>query len=289
MRLVSFEHFGAVRVGVVIGDRIRDVSSVAPTMAALVEGGSPMLERVACAAAEASDDLDLQSVRLLAPFPDAPRNILCVGLNYLDHAAEGARAGRRGGALPERPVWFSKAVASICGPFDDIPVDLSVSAMYDWEAELALVIGREGRRISRERAFEYIHSYTVFNDFTARDIQHAYGEQWFKGKSIDRSSPLGPWLVTPEELESPPRLRVTCSVNGQVRQDSNTGLLIFDIPTLIADISETITLAPGDIISTGTPSGTGSSSVPREFLKPGDVLETRVEGIGVLRNRIVQA
>jgi 2-keto-4-pentenoate hydratase/2-oxohepta-3-ene-1,7-dioic acid hydratase in catechol pathway len=159
--------------------------------------------------------------------------------------------------------------------------------MHDWEAELAVVIGTAGRHISKENAMRHVHSYTVLNDVTARDIQHRYGDQWFKGKSLDASSPMGPWLVTSDEVPDPSGLRVTCTVNGVVKQDSDTSMFIFDIPTLIADISQVLTLQPGDIISTGTPGGVGNGRRPREFLQPGDVLETEVMGIGRLRNECV--
>jgi 2-keto-4-pentenoate hydratase/2-oxohepta-3-ene-1,7-dioic acid hydratase in catechol pathway len=166
---------------------------------------------------------------------------------------------------------------------------MELSAMNDWEAELAVVIGVEGRYIAKEDAFKHVHSYTVFNDFTARDLQHPYGDQWFRGKSLEASSPMGPWLVTADELGDPETLDLSCRLNGKTMQHSNTSALIFDIPTLIADISETINLLPGDIISTGTPSGTGSSRKPKLFLQHGDVLETEIAGIGTLRNVITAA
>ncbi len=175
----------------------------------------------------------------------------------------------------------------MCGPYDDIPVDLNLSTQYDWEVELALVIGRVARRVPKERVAEYIHSYTVFNDFSIRDIQRRHGGQFFKGKSLDRASPLGPWLVTPDEVPDPQHLRVLCRINGAVKQDANTSDMIFDIPSMVADITDTLTLEPGDVIATGTPSGVGFARTPPEFLKPGDVMETEIEGVGLLRNRIV--
>jgi 2,4-didehydro-3-deoxy-L-rhamnonate hydrolase len=289
MRLVTYEKSGATRVGAVKDNEVIDLSSVAANMLDLVQGGDEALAAVATHIERATERIDLEKIKLLAPFPRSPRNVLCVGLNYQDHVADGARAGRRGGASPDRPVWFTKSTTSVCGPYDDIAIDLGLSAMNDWEAELALVIGRGGLHISREDAMSHVHSYTVFNDFTARDLQHAYGDQWFRGKSLDESSPMGPWLVTPEELQDPATLTVRCRVNGEMMQQASTGDLIFDIPTLIADISEAMTLLPGDIISTGTPSGTGSSQTPKVFLQPGDVLETEIDRIGTLRNVIVAA
>lgn len=289
MRVVTFEHLGAARLGAVVDDQVVDLSAVAATMLEFIEGGSDALLAASNQILRTTEWIALGDVRLLSPFPRAPRNVLCVGLNYQDHVAEGVRAGRRGGAVPDRPVWFTKSTTSICGPYDDIAIDLSLSAMHDWEAELAVVIGVGGRHIAREDAMEHVHSYTVFNDVTARDLQHSYGDQWFKGKSIDQSSPMGPWLVTADELWGPTTLVVRCRLNGETMQEASTSDLIFDIPTLIADISETVMLLPGDIISTGTPAGVGSSRTPKVFLQPGDVLETEIDRIGTLRNVIVEA
>jgi 2-keto-4-pentenoate hydratase/2-oxohepta-3-ene-1,7-dioic acid hydratase in catechol pathway len=289
MRLVTYESACVVRVGAVIEDQVVDLSPVATTMLELVTGGDEALGAAAKLIERVTDKTDLDDVQLLSPFPRAPRNVFCVGLNYQDHVADGIKDGRRGGKTPDRPVWFTKATTSICGPFDDIAIDLGLSEMNDWEAELAVVIGHGGRHISREDASKHVHSYSVINDFTVRDVQHAYGDQWFRGKSLDESSPLGPWLVTPDELGDPTGLTLRCRVNGEIMQEASTGDLIFDIPTLVADISEAITLLPGDIIATGTPSGTGSSRSPKVFLRPGDVLETEIERIGTLRNVIVEA
>jgi 2-keto-4-pentenoate hydratase/2-oxohepta-3-ene-1,7-dioic acid hydratase in catechol pathway len=238
-------------------------------------------------AAGGAGRLGLDQVRLLAPFPRPAKNVFCMGLNYKEHVAEGARERGREMRLPENPVWFTKAVTSITGPYDDIPVDLAISNEYDWEVELALVIGKNARRVPKEQVFDYIYGYSVFNDFSVRDIQRRHGGQWFKGKSLDRSSPMGPWLVTADEVPDPGHLQVICRVNGEVKQDSNTEQLIFDIPTMVSDITQVATLEPGDIIATGTPSGVGYARTPPEFLKPGDVMETEIPGLGLLRNRIV--
>jgi 2-keto-4-pentenoate hydratase/2-oxohepta-3-ene-1,7-dioic acid hydratase in catechol pathway len=287
MRLVTYSQGGQQRIGVVDGQEVVDISSVAPNMIALVELGQAGLD-AAAAAAKSGARAALDSVKLLSPFPRPLKNVLCLGLNYREHVAEGFRAGSRDSAdAPTYPVWFTKAVTSVCGPYDDIVAEAAVSDKYDWEVELALVIGKTGRHISKEKAFEYIHSYTVFNDFSVRDVQRKHGGQFFKGKSMDKSSPMGPWLMTPDELGDPEKLDVECRVNGEVKQSSNTSLMIFDIATSIADISNIMTLEPGDIISTGTPSGVGFARTPPEYLKAGDVMETEVKGLGVLRNRIV--
>ncbi|MBX7430507.1 fumarylacetoacetate hydrolase family protein [Mycobacterium sp. Y57] len=277
------------RVGVVLDDQIVDVTDIAPTMQALVAGGAAMLSRVRAAYGTAPRK-HLSRTRLLAPFPRPAKNMLCLGMNYRSHVAEGARTGVISGELPTAPVWFTKAVTSVCGPYDDIAIDTTLSSQYDWEAELMAVVGKAGRNIAAEEAHEYVHSYTVFNDVTARDLQLRGGgmPQWFIGKSIDKSSPMGPWLVTADEFDTRPNFEVSCRVNGKTRQKSNTEQFIFDIPTAIADISRILTLEPGDLIATGTPEGTGFAHQPSEFLEPGDVMETEVEGIGTLRNRIVE-
>jgi 2-keto-4-pentenoate hydratase/2-oxohepta-3-ene-1,7-dioic acid hydratase in catechol pathway len=292
MRLATYsdESFGrGGRVGVVKGDEIFDVTTVAPTMMALVQGGPAMLERVWVESNKTPGE-KLSLVRLLAPIPRPAKNILCLGLNYGGHVAEGARTGVIAAELPKSPVWFTKAVTSVCGPWDDIAIEASVSTQYDWEVELMVVIGKAGRYIPKESAFEHVHSYTVFNDFTARDLQLSGGAmpQWFRGKSLDKTSPMGPWLITEDEFGRPPKLQLTCRVNGKTKQNSNTDQMLFDIPTVIADISEVLTLEPGDVIATGTPEGTGFANDPQEFLGAGDVMETEIEGIGILRNRVVE-
>ncbi|NJP46812.1 fumarylacetoacetate hydrolase family protein [Actinacidiphila epipremni] len=287
MRLATYDYKGLTGVGVVVGERIVDVTPLGPTMLDLITADAGTTARLQDAVAAGSGGYDLADVTLLAPIPVPPRNVLCVGRNYAEHIAEGASHGRNDGRMPEHPAWFTKAVTSLCGPADGIGLDLSLTGKHDWEAELAVVIGRPGRHIPKERAMEHIHSYCVLNDVTARDIQHRYGDQWFKGKSIDASSPMGPWLVTADEVGDPGGRRITCSVNGVLKQDSDTSQFIFDIPTLIADISQVLTLQPGDIISTGTPGGVGNGRTPQEYLRPGDVLETHVAGIGRLRNACV--
>jgi 2-keto-4-pentenoate hydratase/2-oxohepta-3-ene-1,7-dioic acid hydratase in catechol pathway len=285
MRLATFHYRDDTAVGVVSGEKILDVSAMAPTMLDLITADP---ERIADTVTGGRGAwYDLADVTLLAPIPVPPRNVLCVGRNYAEHVREGAAGGRHDGTLPDRPTWFTKAVTSICGPYQTIRLDPGLTAQYDWEAELAVVIGTAGRRIPKDRAMAHVHSYCVLNDVTARDIQHQYADQWFKGKSIDGSSPLGPWLVTADEVGDPSGRPITCRVNGVTKQESTTSMFIFDIPTLIADISEVLTLQPGDIISTGTPGGVGNSRRPQEFLRNGDVLETEVEGIGLLRNECV--
>jgi 2-keto-4-pentenoate hydratase/2-oxohepta-3-ene-1,7-dioic acid hydratase in catechol pathway len=255
-------------------------------MLALIEMGEAGLER---ARAASGSPLPLASLTLLAPIPAPRRNIFCLGRNYAAHAKERALAGDKNKEmkLPERPIFFTKATTSVNGPFADIPFDAHVSEQMDWEAELGVVIGKSGRNISRQAAMERVFGYTVINDISARDVQDGHGGQFFKGKSLDGACPMGPWIVTRDEVPDPHALPIRCRVNGVTRQEATTAEMIFDIPAIIEWLSLGMTLLPGDVIATGTPAGVGSARTPPEFLKPGDVVESEVEGIGVIRNRIV--
>jgi 2-keto-4-pentenoate hydratase/2-oxohepta-3-ene-1,7-dioic acid hydratase in catechol pathway len=228
--------------------------------------------------------LAMAAVRLLAPV--RPRkNVFCVGWNYLEHFKEGEAWRQTKVDLPEHPVFFSKATSAVSGPFDPIPYDPGVSQQVDWEAELGVVIGAPGKNIAEAYAMRHVFGYTVVNDVSARDIQKAHGGQWHKGKSLDGFCPMGPFLVTADEVD-PGDLRIGCRVNGVAKQDSSTRHLYFKIPRLLAELSLGLTLEPGDVISTGTPSGVGFGRTPPEFMKPGDVLETEIEGLGTMRNRV---
>ncbi len=227
----------------------------------------------------------LSDVRLFAPIPYLRKNVMCVALNYSEHARETAEVRQRSVEAPAQPVFFTKATTSICGPYDSIVIDPAVSTEIDWEAELGVVIGKRGKNISEDDASSYIFGYTVINDVSARDLQFRH-VQYFKGKSLDGSCPIGPSIVTADEIANPDNLSLRLLVNGQVKQDGNTRDMIFSIPRLIAVLSLGMTLEPGDMIATGTPSGVGFSRKPPEFLKPGDIMETEVEGIGTLRNPV---
>jgi 2-keto-4-pentenoate hydratase/2-oxohepta-3-ene-1,7-dioic acid hydratase in catechol pathway len=233
-----------------------------------------------------ADFFPLDSVQLLAPIPNPRRNVMCVGKNYRSHAREFSRSGfdASGGMqeIPEHPIVFTKAPSSVTGPGDDIPLIPGLDAAVDYEAELAIVIGVPGRFISRENAMRHVFGYTVLNDVTARDLQKTH-KQWFLGKAIDGFCPTGPWIVTADELDAN-QLRISCRVNGELRQDATTADLIFDIPAIIETISRSLTLLPGDIIATGTPDGVGIGFNPPRFLKDGDVVECSIAGIGAIRN-----
>jgi 2-keto-4-pentenoate hydratase/2-oxohepta-3-ene-1,7-dioic acid hydratase in catechol pathway len=213
------------------------------------------------------------------PINNRPGKIICVGLNYHDHAIESNMA------VPKSPVIFSKFPSSAIGNEDAIVLPQG-STEVDYEAELAVVIGQRASKVSAKDAMNYVQGYTCMNDVSARDFQFMDG-QWQRGKSCDTFAPLGPWVVPADKIPDPHRLRVQCRLNGSVMQDSNTEQLIFKIPELIEFISATITLEPGDIIATGTPPGVGFARKPPVFLKPGDVVEIEIEGIGVLRNPVV--
>jgi 2-keto-4-pentenoate hydratase/2-oxohepta-3-ene-1,7-dioic acid hydratase in catechol pathway len=225
--------------------------------------------------------LKMTDVHILPPVPVPPK-IICLGLNYSDHAEE-ARV-----PLPERPLLFSKPSTTIVGPEDPV-VYPKISTQVDYEVELAAIIGKRGKEIAESDAYYHVAGYTVFNDVSARDIQFA-DKQWFRGKSFDTFAPTGPCLVSRDQVGDPHNLKMYLRVNGETRQRGTTANMIFKIPQLIAFISNVMTLQPGDIIATGTPAGVGFHAKPeRRLLKPGDLMEAEIEGIGLLRNRIVSA
>jgi 2-keto-4-pentenoate hydratase/2-oxohepta-3-ene-1,7-dioic acid hydratase in catechol pathway len=226
----------------------------------------------------------LDAIRWHAPLRPL-KNIICLGLNYAAHVREGAIARGREVKIPTEPVFFSKVPTTVNGPYDDVPVDPALTQQVDWEAELGVIIGVAGRNIAKADAARHIFGYTVINDVTARDLQ-ARHQQWLKGKSLDGFCPMGPVVVTVDEFGDPQQKRVSLRVNGVTKQDGNTNDMIFPVDRTIEVFSHGLTLEPGDIISTGTPQGVGFGRTPQEFLHDGDVVETEVEGIGVLRNRI---
>jgi 2-keto-4-pentenoate hydratase/2-oxohepta-3-ene-1,7-dioic acid hydratase in catechol pathway len=231
--------------------------------------------------------IPLSQVTLEAPIPQPRRNIFCIGKNYHDHAHEFSNSGfdssAAAGAVPKQPIIFSKVPESVIATDARVIIDPAVSSAIDYEAELAVIIGRTGRGIRPEDAFDHVWGYTIVNDVTARDLQGRYS-QWLVGKSQDTFCPMGPWAVTRDEIDVSDT-GIRCFVNGELRQTSNTGLLIFDVPTIIATISAGLTLRPGDVIATGTPAGVGIGSTPPRYLKAGDVVRVEIDGIGALVNR----
>jgi 2-keto-4-pentenoate hydratase/2-oxohepta-3-ene-1,7-dioic acid hydratase in catechol pathway len=264
------------RPGFVENDRIVEVASAG------------LLELIADGAHDAHPVAThtVADIRWLAPIPRPAKNIFCVGRNYAAHVKEGAAAYNREAKLPDVPMFFTKAPTTVRGPFDDVPRHEGLTQQLDWEAELAVIIGRRGRDIRRDDALSFVFGYSVLNDVTARDLQQRHG-QWFKGKSLDGSCPMGPVIVTADEFGDPQAKRVSLRLNGVTKQDASTADMIFPVATIIEWLSRGLTLEPGDIIATGTPEGVGMGRTPQEWLQAGDVIETEVEGIGVMRNRIV--
>jgi 2-keto-4-pentenoate hydratase/2-oxohepta-3-ene-1,7-dioic acid hydratase in catechol pathway len=232
---------------------------------------------------EAGKDLflPLETVKLLAPIPKPLKNILCVGKNYAEHAIEmGSKDD-----IPEHIMVFTKAPTSVSGPGENVLSHEGVTEQLDYEGELAVIIGKAGRGIREEDALSHVFGYTIINDVTARDLQ-ARHKQFFIGKSLDSTCPMGPWIVHKSAIENPGSLDIETRINGEVRQSSNTENFIFPLEVIISELSKGMTLEPGDIIATGTPAGVGKGFKPPRFLKPGDIMEVTVEKIGTLRNRI---
>lgn len=287
MRLITYACGAESGVGAMVPGR-EDAFVAVPglEMLELIRLGEAGLERAREALAVGAWR-ELSAATLRAPIPEPRRNIFCLGWNYAEHSRETAHLLGKERRLPDRPVFFTKATTTVNGPRGDIPVDPRVSDENDWEVELGVIVGPGGKNIPRERAMDHVFGYTVVNDVSARDVQGAHGKQFFKGKSLDGYCPMGPWIVTRDEAPDPHDLVLRCRVNGVLKQEGSTRDLIFDIPSILEWLSLGLTLLPGDIIATGTPSGVGFARTPPEFLRPGDVVTCEVEGIGLIRNRVV--
>lgn len=282
-----FQSAGGPRLGAVREDAVVELREVAPDLLTLIQMGEPGLARArSVLSGNLAPSIPLDRVAILCPLPLPLGNVLCVGLNYRKHAEEAARI--RGGEVPP-PTIFTKAATSLIGPFDDVVLDPEVTSKLDWEVELGVVVGRSGANISSSAALNHVFGYTVINDVSARDMQHGWGGQWFKGKSLDSTSPVGPVVVTADEIEDPQSLDLCLSVNGAVKQLANTEAMIYPVSALISWLSVGMTLPAGALIATGTPEGVGNAMTPPEYLSVGDLVETAVSGIGVLRNRVVAA
>lgn len=287
MRVATFTMAGERRIGQVdLAQRM--VQPFDLPMSAAQEGVIGLIEHGATPATLSPVPLD--RVVIEAPIPRPRRNIFCVGKNYHEHAHEFAKSGfdssAAQGAVPKEPIIFSKVPETVVPDRSKVRIDGKVSRAIDYEAELAVIIGKGGRGISKDEALDHVWGYTIVNDVTARDLQGRYS-QWLVGKSQDTFCPMGPWAVTRDEIDLG-NTPIRCFVNGDLRQNSNTSLLIFDVPTLIATISAGLTLQPGDIIATGTPAGVGIGFNPPKYLKAGDVVRVEIEGIGALENRFVE-
>lgn len=226
----------------------------------------------------------LDDIKLCSPIVNPKKDILCLGLNYKEHVEETNKSFNTDYEVPKYPIYFSKRASEAIGTKDKITNYQGISNEVDYEAELAVIIGKEGKDIKPENAKDYIFGYTIMNDISARDLQQRHGGQWFRGKSLDSFTSFGPWIVYKDEIDFPIELNISSKVNGEIRQSSNTKHFIFDIPTIISDLSSGMTLKPGDIIATGTPSGVGMGFNPPKYLKAGDKVECIVEKIGILDN-----
>lgn len=294
MRIVTFAAAGGARLGIVARDgTVVDAATLAPQrytdMLALIEAGPAAWARIAAAAERATGGQPLAHVKLLAPIPRPRRNVFCVGWNYSEHFAEGRLVGGATAPqeLPEWPALFSKGPHTVVGPEAGVRFPRPHSEQLDWECELAVIVGREGRDIPEERALEWVFGYTCANDVSVRDVQRRHGGQWFKGKNFDTHLPLGPCVVTADEIPNPHALRISTRVNGVTKQDSSTKHMVFTVARILRDLSAGMTLWPGDVVITGTPEGVGFARKPPEFMKVGDVVEVEIEKIGILRNTIV--
>ena len=298
MRLVTYQLLNAQELctGIQISkDQVLDIAAEArarsapqkvSTMLDIIAGGDVTMGLLRDIEAKPKTaPIMLNTALLKAPIPRPAKNVFCVGWNYLEHFEEGGAKLEDKRELPKWPVFFSKAPTAVNGPYDVIPFDANISTQLDWEVELGVIIGKGGKNISEADAMSHVFGYTVINDVTWRDIQRRHGGQWDKGKSLDGTCPMGPCIVTADALDHT-NLNLTCRVSGVTKQNSNTRHLYFKLPRLIHDLSLGQTLEAGDIISSGTPEGVGFARTPPEFMTTGDLLETEVEGIGVMRNPI---
>ncbi|MCA3279801.1 MAG: fumarylacetoacetate hydrolase family protein [Roseomonas sp.] len=291
MNLITFADAAGSRAGVLLaGGHVLDLAVAMPPardMISIIEAGAPMLAAIRALAANppANAVVALESVALQAPIPKPRRNVFCVGRNYMDHVAEGDRTrGITNSEVPKYPQFFTKAADCVIAPGAKVPTHEGVTKWLDYEVELVAIIGTAGRDIPKEKALDHVYGWTIGNDVTGRDLQRRHG-QWFKGKSLDRSCPLGPVIVPAGDL-SAADLAIGLKINGEQRQSSRTSKMIFDVPEIIHQLSAGFTLLPGDVIMTGTPEGVGYAMQPPQTLKAGDVMELTIEGIGTLTNTI---
>ncbi len=294
MRLVTFSDDKGARIGVhdVESNSIVDLSATTrlpKDMTAFIALGKNGIKRARTAVKSGEGRLPLAAVKLLAPIPRPAKNVLCVGKNYYDHAHEfhnsGVDASAGTNAIPELPIPFTKWPNSVIGPGEPILSYLDYSNSTDYEGELGVVIGTGGRGITKKDAYDHVYGYTVINDATARTLQNQH-RQWFLGKSLDSYCPMGPCIVTADEIKDVTKLRLITKVNGEMRQDALVSQLIFDIPTLIETFSRVMTLDPGDLIATGTCAGVGIGFNPPKYLQKGDVVAITIEPIGTLENPV---
>lgn len=286
MRLATISLNYEQRIGVVEGAIVRLLPAALGDMVSAIGLGRAAIEE---AASRASEVVQLDAVEILSPLQRFNRDILCTGWNYLDHFEESR--GKRDGQdvdLPDAPTFFTKGPNTVVGPNAEIGMDTHISAKWDYEAEVGLVIGKRCRSVSRADAMDCVFGFFLANDISQRDLQRRHGGQWLKGKSIDATMPIGPFIVTPDEVDLV-HSRLQLTLNGQIMQDALLGQMAFDIPTLVSELSFGMTLEVGDALITGTPAGIGNAREPPIFLKPGDEVVVAATGLGELRNRMVLA
>ncbi|QBM75146.1 fumarylacetoacetate hydrolase family protein [Sphingomonas sp. AAP5] len=285
MKLLRYAAEGGAGLGVLQSgheDKVVPLTSLAhdfPTMLSIIEGGEAALSKVRELAGVGEGAIDLAGLRLLAPL-ERPGKYLAIGMNYAKHIAEAKRLGQ---PTPDSQFWFNKQTSCLSGPFDEI--DPGVTEQLDYEAELGVVIGRAAKGVTEDQAKDYVFGYVVANDVSARDWQKR-SPTFTLGKSFDTHGPIGPWIVTADEILNPHALQLRCLVNGEVRQDANTSELVYNVWQQISYLSTAFTLNPGDLLATGTPSGVGIGMQPPRFLKQGDVVRCEIEGIGAIENRV---
>ena len=282
MKLLRFESHGRPQLGCLQGDAIAPLDGLSdrfPTMLSIIAAGPSALGEIGREVANGGATIALDKVRLLAPV-ERPGKYLAIGMNYRKHAEEAARLGV---ATPSQQLWFNKQTTCVSGPYDDI--DPGVTEQLDYEVELGVVIGLPAKRVSEADAPKHVFGYVVANDVSARDWQR-HSPTFTMGKSFDTHGPIGPWIVTADEIPDPHVLGLRCYVNGELRQDSDTSQLIHDLWRQIAYLSTAFTLEPGDLIATGTPEGVGAARQPPVFLKPGDVVRCEVDHVGAIENRV---
>ena len=295
MKLVNYCHKEKLYIGVLANNEVLlpaldpNWQEIYPDMLSLINAGHQDLVQLAKWADAAPEyaKIELEPQKLQAPIPRPQRNIICLGWNYSDHIKETQGNALIQKDLPKYPIVFTKDVSTVIGPYEGIPYDAEVSEKIDWEAELAVVIGRTAYKVGKEQALDYVFGYTVVNDISARDLQKRH-RQFFLGKSLPGSCPMGPCITTASDIDDVQALFLRSRVNGIIKQDDTTANQIFDVATVISVISNVMALEPGTVIATGTPSGVGYVRKPPEYLRPGDVVECEVEGIGAIKNHIEQ-
>lgn len=295
MKLLTYNYQGKESIGVLTADGKKVIPAGVVglnynTMNELITKASKdelsKLEKAASCTDE-KGAISLEDTVKVSPIPHPLQDIICLGFNYLEHAEESVRLEKVGvQEPPTHAIYFSKRVDRAVPDGGEVPCHSDLEKKLDYEVELALIIGKDAKNVPADQAWDYIFGYTILNDISARTLQGLH-KQFYFGKSLDGFNPLGPWIVTADEFDTPPNLAISCCVNGELRQNSNTKHLLFDIPHIISELSSGMTLKAGTIIATGTPSGVGGGMVPQQFLKPGDVVECKIEKVGTLRNTIV--